>query len=133
MYIVIIIYILSQIIKGITMKKEKYTVEYEMGSVSPSVLWTYLSTSQGLENWFADKVNNTGKKFIFEWNKSEQIAEQVGIRMGSFVKFRWADEEDKKVFFEFKIQQVELTGSTILEITDFAEPEEKQEIGRAHV
>ena len=109
------------------MKKEKYVIEFEMGTVSPSVLWTYLSTSQGLENWFADRVNNIGKKFTFEWNKSVQTAEQVGSRMGVFIKFRWTEEEDKKIFFEFKLIQVELTGSTILEITDFAEPAETEE------
>ncbi len=109
------------------MKKEKFKVEYDMGTISPNVLWTYLSTSQGLENWFADKVNNIGKKFTFEWDKTTQCADQIGCRTGVFVKFRWEEESESKAYFEFRIHQIELTGNTILEINDFAEDDEKDE------
>ena len=108
------------------MKKEKFSVEYDMGSISPAVLWTYLSTSQGLENWFADQVNNTGKKFSFEWNKAVQYADQVGCRTGVFIKFRWDEEKVSKAYFEYRIHQIELTGNTILEVTDYAESDEKE-------
>jgi len=43
------------------------------------------------------------------------------------VRYRWLDEEDKTTFWEFRIHTIELTGSTVLELTDFATPEEKSD------
>lgn len=44
---------------------------------------------------------------------------------GKKVRYRWVDEEDPNAYFEFIIHNIELTGSTALEITDFTEPDEK--------
>ena len=43
------------------------------------------------------------------------------------IRYRWVDEEDKNVYFEFSIHTAELTGATTLEITDFAEPHEQKD------
>lgn len=107
------------------MNKEKYHIEYMLKSVSPAVLWTYIATANGLADWFADTVTVRGKHFTFTWNKAPQEANQTAVRYGVFARFQWTDEEDKKAFFEFRINQVELTGETVLVITDFAWPDEK--------
>ena len=110
------------------MKKEKYTIEYSLNNISPSVLWTYIGTVNGLADWFADKVVADGKHFTFYWNKSPQEAIQTTFRAGSFIRFKWCDEEpDSKAYFEFRINVAELTGNVVLEITDFAYPEEKKD------
>ena len=109
------------------MTKEKYNIEYNLNTISPSVLWNYLSSPQGLENWFADQVSLSGKKFTFFWNKTPQTAEQISCRTGVFVRYRWSEDQDSKQYFEFRIHQIELTGNTILEITDYAEPDEKDD------
>ena len=46
-----------------TNKKQKYTLEFEIKS-SPKILYNYLSTASGLEEWFADKVNIREGDFI---------------------------------------------------------------------
>ncbi len=111
------------------MTKEKFNIEYTLKSVSPSVLWTYIATAHGLANWFADDVKFKGKQFTFFWNKMPQDAEQVGCRTGVFIRFRWNEEEEdtKKTFFEFRIHQIELTGTTVLEVTDYALPDERED------
>lgn len=109
------------------MNKEKYHIEYMLKSVSPTVLWTYIATTNGLADWFADAVTVQGKHFTFSWNKVSQEANQIAVRYGVFVRFQWADDEDKKAFFEFRINQVELTGETVLIITDFAYSDEKSD------
>ncbi|MDO5571210.1 MAG: START-like domain-containing protein [Bacteroidales bacterium] len=109
------------------MSKEKINIEYTLLTVSPTVLWSYISTPSGLANWFADDVKISGKKFTFIWDKTSQSAEQIGCRTGVFIRFRWDDETDNRIYFEFRILQVELTGDTILEIIDFSEPDEKDE------
>jgi hypothetical protein len=45
------------------------------------------------------------------------------------VKFEWIDEDpEEKYFFEFLLNIDELTGDVALIITDFAEPDEKDDI-----
>lgn len=107
------------------MRKEKIHIEYPLNATSKSIIWNAISTPTGLENWFADKVKTEDKVFLFRWGKTEvREAEIINIRIFSFVRFRWLDEEDTKSYFEFKMNYNELTGDYSLEITDFAEPDE---------
>ena len=107
------------------MRKEKIHIEYPLSATSKSLIWGAISTPTGLENWFADKVKAQDKLFTFMWGKTEtREAEIINIRIFSFVRFRWLDEEDLKAYFEFKMNYNELTGDYMLEITDFTEPDE---------
>jgi uncharacterized protein YndB with AHSA1/START domain len=109
------------------MSKEKFNIEYNLLSVSPSVLWSYIGTASGLSNWFADHVAAKDKRFTFTWSKQPQEANQIGARPGVFIRFRWDEDRDSRYFFEFRIHQIELTGSTVLEVTDFAMPDELED------
>lgn len=106
------------------MNKEKFTIEFNLKSVSLNLLWTTISSPSGLEEWFADKVNISGKKHTFTWSGNSQEAEMVGIRTGSFVRFKWLEDKNEKYYFEFKITVDELTDEVALTITDFAEPDD---------
>ena len=55
------------------MNKEKFIVEYDLKSVSPTLLWSYIGTKNGLADWFADDVQNEEKLFTFFWNKSSPL------------------------------------------------------------
>lgn len=55
-------------------------------------------------------------------------AEMINSRSESFIRFRWLDEESPKAYFELKIQYNELTTDHLLEITDFAEPGEENDM-----
>ena len=80
-----------------------------------------------MENWFADKVVRIQDKiYSFHWGKTERRdAEIINLRVNSFIRFHWLDDEDEqKTYFEFKININELTNDYVLEITDFAEPDE---------
>ncbi|MCH5328703.1 MAG: hypothetical protein J1E02_06760 [Coprobacter sp.] len=110
------------------MKKEKYTVEYSLNKISPASLWTYIGTANGLSEWFAHPIVTDGKHFTFYWNDTPQEAMQIALRTGTYIRFKWCDEEpDSKTYFEFRIHVTELTGDVGLEITDFAFPDEKEE------
>ena len=110
------------------MTKEKIQLEYILNTVSPNVLWTHLSTPSGLSEWFSDDVRLNGKHYIFQWDKTEQEAEQIGIRVNHFIRFRWLEDENTKYYFEFRIHVDDITQDTVLEITDFAEPDEKEDV-----
>jgi hypothetical protein len=104
---------------------EKYELEYPM-NCSPKVLFSRLSTPEGLCEWFADNVTVDGDIFTFYWNKSELKARLTALKENKFVRFEWLDTDDEESnYFEFRINIEELSGSLALLITDFAEEEEK--------
>ncbi len=106
--------------------KEKIELEYTFNT-SPKVLFSRLSTPSGLSEWFADNVNLDGSVYTFIWDESEERAEIVHLRENKSVRFKWIDEDEKDNdnFFEFRINQEELTKSIALFITDFADADEK--------
>lgn len=108
------------------MKKEKFHIEYIFDKVSRRSLWNHLTTPPGLSAWFADDVIINGSIYVFKWNKAEQEAEVLSIKPEMSIRYRWMDEEDENAYFEFQIHSHELTGSTSLQITDFAEQDEKR-------
>ena len=105
------------------MKKEKFHIEYIFDKVSRRSLWNHLTTPPGLSAWFADDVTINDNTYVFKWNRDEQEAEVLSVKPEISIRYRWTDN----VYFEFLIHTVELTGATALEITDFAEPDEKKD------
>ena len=107
-------------------EKEKFHIEYIFDKVSRRSLWNHLTTPPGLSAWFADDVTINDNTYVFKWNRDEQEAEVLSVKPEISIRYRWTDEEEDNVYFEFLIHTVELTGATALEITDFAEPDEKK-------
>ena len=103
--------------------KKKFELEYTINS-SPRVLFNRLSTPGGLAEWFADDVNLQEGIYTFIWEKSEQQAEVVQRKDNKYIRFRWIEDEDRYTYFEFRLNQDELTGDVSLMITDFAEDDE---------
>ena len=111
------------------MGKEKIKMEYMLKGGSENVIWSIISAPSGLETWFADKVTAKEKVYTFQWGKTEtRQAEIVHSRTNHFIRFHWLDDEDKKSYFELKIVYNELTEDLMLEVTDFAEIAEKEDI-----
>ena len=108
------------------MTKEKIELEYIVNS-SPSVMFPQLSTPSGLSEWFADNVNIKSDSFIFMWEGSEQIAKVLSKRQNVFVRFKWEEDEDEESYFEFRLTIDDITGEVALVVTDFAEPDEKED------
>ncbi len=107
------------------MRKEKIHLEYVFEKASKNTLWNYLTTPTGLSVWFADDVEVKDNFYTFIWNKSPAEAELLSIVPNTKVRFKWLDDENPESYFEFKLYADEITGAVVLEITDFAEPEEK--------
>ena len=108
------------------MTKEKITIEYNLNNASPNSVWGFISSPNGLADWFADKVECNGRTYTFYWSASQQTARKTGLLNGVFIRFKWLEEEDPKAFFEFRINVDELTNNVILEITDYAESDERK-------
>ena len=100
-------------------KKQLFTLEYPV-KCSPSILYDFLSTPAGLQEWFADKVDERDNIFSFSWNGSTDRAEVLESELEKFIRFHWS-EAPKDEFFEFRIEKSEVTNQTILIIKDFAD------------
>lgn len=109
------------------MKKEKFHIEYVFDKVSLRSLWNHLTTPPGLSAWFADDVIINDNIYTFKWNRDEQDAEVLSVKPEISIRYHWTEDEDPYAYFEFQIYTHELTGSTSLQITDFAEPDEKRD------
>jgi len=107
--------------------RSKFEMEYNL-NCSPKVLFSRLSTPEGLGEWFADEVNVDGDIFTFFWNNSESKARLSALKENKMVRFEWLGmENEESNFFEFRINLEELTNELALMITDFAEAEEKED------
>jgi uncharacterized protein YndB with AHSA1/START domain len=105
----------------------KFELEYLLNS-SPKLLFSRLSTPEGLCEWFAENVTVDGDLFTFFWQKSRSKARITALKENKLVRFEWLDREDESSnYFEFRINIEELTGGVALIITDFAEPDEKED------
>ena len=107
------------------MSKQLYTLEYPV-RCSPSILYEFLSTPAGLQEWFADKVDERDNVFFFSWNGSSQKAEVLESQEEKFIRFHWLDAP-KEEYFEFSIEKSEITNQTILVDKDFAEKKEMKD------
>tara|TARA_B100000902_G_scaffold70377_1_gene76136 strand:+ start:19252 stop:19638 length:387 start_codon:yes stop_codon:yes gene_type:complete len=104
----------------------KYKLEYPIHS-SINILYKRLFTPSGLSEWFADDVHIRNNVYTFFWDGSQQEARLVKKKDNLFVRFKWLDNEEVDIFFEFLIQVDDLTNDVSLIITDFAEDEDEKE------
>ncbi len=112
------------------MERTKIHLEYLLNATSKGILWAAVSTPSGLEGWFADQVYSTEEKIVtFCWGKSERRqAEVTAMRAYSFIRFHWLDDEYENEYFEIKMTYSELTNDFVLEITDFADAAEVDDL-----
>ena len=103
----------------------KFELEYTL-NCSPKVLFSRLSTPEGLGEWFADKVDADDDLFTFSWSNSESKARLAALKENKLVRFEWTDlDNEESNYFEFQIYIDELTGELALIICDFAEENER--------
>jgi hypothetical protein len=100
-------------------KKVLYSIEYPV-RCSPRILFDFLYTPAGLQEWFADKVDERDNVFTFSWNGVDEKAEIIESEEDKFVRYRWL-HAPKGEYFEFRIEKSEVTNQTILVIKDFAD------------
>lgn len=111
------------------MKRERIHLEYMLNATAKNVIWSSISTPSGLENWFADKVISDDKIVTFCWGKTEKReAEIIAIRAFSYIRFRWTDDENEREYFEIRMNNNELTNDYVIEVTDFADADEVDDL-----
>ncbi|MDX5583701.1 MAG: START-like domain-containing protein [Aureibaculum sp.] len=107
--------------------KIKFELEFPIHS-SPAFLYQYLSTPDGLSEWFADNVNSRSDIFTFIWDDSEEEAKRIGYKTNEKIRYKWLNDDDETgTYFEFRIQVDALTNDVSLMVTDFADEDDIEE------
>ena len=79
--------------------KRKTQIEYPLNPSSSVIIWNAISSTAGLERWFADRVTKEGKTYTFRWGKTEtRQAIVVNSRPEFFIRFHWLDDEEAKSY-----------------------------------
>ncbi len=114
------------------MVKNKFVADYQINA-SKKIVFHYLSTASGLEEWFADEVKiNEDKNYIFNFDREDHYARLASQRSNSHVKFEFyvpknPDEADH-AFIEFKLEENDLTQTLFLKVIDYSDSYEDDEL-----
>ena len=108
------------------MPKYKFVGEYAF-KTSPKVIYNYISTPGGLQQWFASQVSvDSNNQFIIEWDGNNHIA-QVSKKLNKSCKYDFIGADEGNTL-EFKLVLGELDGSTYLEVTDISDTDDDDEL-----
>lgn len=102
--------------------KGKYEMEYII-RCPVTLLYDFLSTPSGLQEWFADDVMLKDDVYTFNWDGQLQKAQLLNAKIDNYLRFRWVDKPEG-TYVEFRISQDELTSEVSLLVTDFGDNEE---------
>ncbi|GAB4132680.1 MAG: hypothetical protein Fur0041_04210 [Bacteroidia bacterium] len=108
--------------------KGKFTLEYIIRS-PVALIYDFLTTPNGLAEWFADEVDVRNDVYKFGWDGSVQYAQILNAKLDSYIRLKWQDKPEG-TYFEFRLNQDELTGEVSLTITDFGESEDDIETNK---
>lgn len=119
------------------MSKFEYNAEYEIRA-AVKMVYPYIASAQGLEEWFADRVEVLNDKFLnIHWDNEQHMAKIVSQRSNSMIRYQFVEnmEEEKTKsrtkkkdanFLELKLNYSELTDTTYLLITDYSEMNDEE-------
>ncbi len=102
--------------------KGKFTLEYIIHS-PVTLLYDFLTTPNGLAEWFADGVDMKNDMYTFDWDGQKQNARIISAKIDSYIRLRWMDKPEGS-YFEFRLNQDELTNEVSLIVTDFGDSED---------
>jgi uncharacterized protein YndB with AHSA1/START domain len=104
------------------MAKVDFEIEFIVRS-SPTILYEFLVVPTNLSQWFCEKCDATNDVYTFKWKGYEEKATLIDDLENKLVAFQW-EGSDEEEYFEFSIEKNEISGDTVLIITDFAEENE---------
>jgi len=104
------------------MSTNQFVADYQLNA-SKKIVYTYLSSASGLQEWFADKVRiDEDKNYIFNFDQEDHFAKQTIVKANLHVRWDFFDPKSSnstaESFIEFKLDETELTQSLFLKVID---------------
>lgn len=121
------------VIKDVTMAPEKtqkksepkgkFVLEFIVHA-PVTLLYDFLSTPNGLAEWFADEVDIRDNVYKFNWDGAIQHANILSAKLDNHLRLHWSDKPEG-TYFEFRIVPDELLPNEVaLLVTDFGDNED---------
>ncbi len=107
------------------MEANKISIERELRSKSASIIWSLMSTPEGLSKWLADEVKRDGDTFTFTWGNpwshhETRTAAVIDKKENKYIRMRWSEDEYRDTYFELRMEKSDITDDYMLVITDYA-------------
>ena len=104
------------------MPVNQFVADYQLNA-SKKIVYAYLSTASGLQEWFADVVRiDEDKNFIFNFDQEDHFAKQTTLKANLHIRWDFFEPKSpsngKESFIEFKLDETELTHSLFLKVID---------------
>ena len=99
---------------------EKFSLEFHI-ETTPRLLYTLISTPEGLTRWFAHTILLEEGIFLFKWEGNEQAVRLVQAKDHEFVIYQWLEDYHKDQLLELRIETDPETEGITLVISDVAE------------
>ncbi len=104
------------------MSKDQFVADYQLNA-SKKIVYSYLSTASGMQEWFADKVRiDEDKNYIFNFDQEDHYAKQNIVKANLHVRWDFFDPKSttsqNASYIEFKLDEAELTQSLFLKVID---------------
>ena len=95
---------------------------------SPSILFNYISSASGLQEWFAHKVTLKSRlDYVFTFDDGQELkATLLKTVNNKLVKFHFENSQPDE-YIEMEIMIDELTEDLALKVTEFCNEDEKRE------
>lgn len=121
----------SRIPNKVEMAKRKFEFEFEINA-SGKLLYPYIATPGGLEEWFADNVIiDADKNYNLVWDEEDHFAKIASQKMHKHVKFEFLDDSKKPIedpnYIEFTLAKNEMTETYYLQISDYCEEDNEED------
>ncbi|MGK0388168.1 MAG: hypothetical protein ACI94Y_000896 [Maribacter sp.] len=108
------------------MERVSFDMEFLFRS-SPTILYKFFTTPSAIIRWFCDEVDIEEEVYTFSWDGADELADMLDDFEDERVRFRWKDAEGDNEYWEIRFSKSEVTGETILEITDFCDDDEVED------
>ena len=114
------------------MSKFKHIQEFEFHA-SANILYPYLATLSGLEQWFAESATtNSAKVWDIVWDDEHHFAKKIIDQKNKHVKYEFLSEDKKEVedpnTLEFFVEKNDFTGMNYVKVVDYSEEEDEDEL-----
>ncbi len=115
-----------------TRHKHRFSVEFPINA-SPKILYPYLATASGLEQWFCHSVEvESAQQFNFVWDGQPHYAEMTSHRTNRSVRFSFLDDKRQPItdanYLDFQIEESQLTQEVYLRVVDYSEETDNEEL-----
>lgn len=101
-----------------SIQKTGYKHEFLFDNASPKSIWNQISTSVGLSEWFAPRVDVIGDAVHVFWDEKGDDRKAMIIESDFKHLIKWVWDDDQESFLRMEIMVTELSGVTSLIIED---------------